>query len=252
MSKYVNVEYNVSDVVREDPKKKRGWKPNNKNSEAKKVQNPSREEKQNIKPAEELPDQRRKTVIIPPTMITPEKKPVLTQQRPASESRRSNPANKLKTDSPWQFSPRGIDRDLALLQLDMKISKFRVDHPSPYDEPIQRMATAGTDREHHHVQNPKLDKSIHLRGRVDPKTCGKIVNHELPFHPMLKEAKELGIHTERWNVMTLQSDDPERLKPTSSQMQSKSHDDFDHTFNSHSREGTRRRHSVEIVKKNAL
>ena len=267
MSHFVKIEYNIKDVEIEKPKKKRGWRSNanqsppKTSSEPKKViSTPSREEKNIINSSPQSPalsNRRQSEVIVSPReqpIITPrgvskkENSSPLIQKRPQSESRRMNLSEKkAKPDAPWQFSSVGLDREMTMLEQDLKISKYKLKHPSPYDDNVPKSVPVTEEREHHHA---KTDKTLHLRERLDSKTHGKIVNNSLPYHPGLKEVTDYGIHGRRWNVMTALSDDPDRLRPVHS-VQTKSHMDFDQTFNS-CLSKSRKEHTIEISKHDIL
>eukprot|EP01040_Poterioochromonas_malhamensis_P003351 gene3349-3575_t len=249
MSFFVKVEYDIHDVITEVDKKKK-----------KKVNFESRRSQLTMNsrpasaPAHVKSSQNRvnrgdkaeaSTPIVSSPPVSEREVRANLQKRPTS-AKRSNPLqSKHHPDAPWQFSSVGIDRDLSLFDQDLKISKFKITHPSPYDEvPEKRVEHSITPRECHHS---KSEKSVQHRERLDSKTSGNIVNNTLPFHPHLKENTQYGIHNDRWNVMTALEDDPERLKPII-HVQSKSHNDFSNTFNSESLNRSRRSNTIEIFR----
>jgi hypothetical protein len=267
MSYFVKVEYEIRDVIVDDPKKRksrpksagisRSSPPRNTND--KPVNSPQIKSGDLMRPKIESLSNHFITPVA--TAIEEFQKPKLEKKPTSAGSglpgRLRSGGRQRKAEASWQFSTVGIDRDMTLLDQDLKISSFRMNHPSIYEEYNQEKrfsspSAAGvegesTERNHHHS---KSTKSVCHRNRLDSKTCGNIKNNSLPFHPHLKDTVDHGIHGQRWNIMTIPEDDPERLKPAL-HTQTKSHDDFSNSFNS-CKFQTGRSHTVQIMKPNLL
>ncbi len=76
------------------------------------------------------------------------------------------------------------------------------------------------------VREPGMLPSRH---RLSSKTFGKALNYDLPLHPELKTRLDHGIHATKWNVMTIATDDEDRLFPTMNRP-TVAHDDFEKAF----------------------
>jgi hypothetical protein len=85
-------------------------------------------------------------------------------------------------------------------------------------------------RDYHETYQPVREAGLlSARERLNPKTSGKVANHSLPLYPSLRERLDHGIHADRWNVMTVESDDADRLLPVLHRP-GKSHEDFEHAY----------------------
>jgi len=166
-------------------------------------------------------------------LITPPK--IIQKPNPSSSinpNKRPDPSAKRKPPlEPWKFSEKGIDRDLLILEQDVHISEYRHRHPGPYDNNPNTSATKENPMKSPHFTKESIHHS-NILPRIRPfsKTSGTIVNNQFPLYPFLKTNLDHGIHDTRWNVMSVQQDDPDRCKPEYNQP-GKSHDDFDRSYN---------------------
>jgi hypothetical protein len=85
-------------------------------------------------------------------------------------------------------------------------------------------------KDYHEVYQPVREVGqLSPRHRLCSKTIGKAVNHDLPLYPALKERLDHGIHTTRWNVMSIPTDDLDRLFPIRNRP-TVTHEDFEQAF----------------------
>jgi hypothetical protein len=252
MASFVKVEYDIKDVKpekKEKPKKRLG-------SGRAKQSEPTT----TTKAPKPLPFASIANNLQPPANVTPramtadstnqrEVQPSASPAkllRPSSTNvvRRADPADKRKPpDEPWKFSEKGIDRDMLILQQDLDIQAFRHRHPNVYEVPKE------TKNPHFTKDAIKNNPTI-SRYRPVPKTSGNILNNSLPMYPFLKTNLDHGIHPARWNVMTIEKDDPDRCKPELDRP-GKSHTDFDKSFNSY-QSATKVHDYVKVIKERVV
>lgn len=142
-----------------------------------------------------------------------------------STHHRMNPSSRIPTNvQGFTFSGKAPDRDLLRLEQDMKINGFRLRHPEIYEPPPDppKAPHLNTATIHHSVD---ADNFL-PRDRTVPKSSGANLNNPLPHYPFLKTNSDHGIHSTRWNVMTIPSDDPDRLRPDQTNRVTSSHADF--------------------------
>lgn len=173
---------------------------------------------------------------LPRLPLRPKSANVLTKHSQRSESTMMNkPA--------WRFDS-SIDRERLLQEQDLAISSYRLQHSSIYDEEgEEERGVEGVEGEGHKVRGrnsralPRPKTSSHPvpspsegygRNRILPQTSGTVRNNPLYQYPFLREDKT-GIHPKRWSVMTIETDDPDRLKPVL-QAPGKSQADFHRYF----------------------
>lgn len=248
MASFVKVEYDIKDVK---PEKKE--KPKKRSGRAKQSEPTTTTLTKAPKP---LPFASIVNNLQPPANITPRavtsdstKQPSASPAkllRPSSANvvRRTDPADKRKPpDEPWKFSEKGIDRDMLIIQQDLDIQAFRLRHPNIYEAPKDT-------KDPHFTKDVIKNNPTISRYRPAPKTSGNVLNNTLPFYPFLKTNVDHGIHPARWNVMTIEKDDPDRCKPELDRP-GKSHTDFNKSF--HSYQSTNKVHDyVKVIKERVV
>lgn len=241
MAHFVKVEFSIKDVKRPSPPKRRSQRPPKQSPQKKVV---------TIKDGfTELVDHARQENRPGPEAVVeePHHPPLLTHDgrlTTASPPRKNihinhhvktihriNPADKLPRQRTLQpemyFSIKPPDRDILLTEQDLLISSFRLQHPSIYEDLQVSARLPELKREDcHHLAG--VGRLI-PRDRTQPKTTGTILNDSLPFHPKLKADLDHGIHPQRWNVMTIQQDDVDRLLPMTTRPSTR-HEDFERVF----------------------
>eukprot|EP01039_Chlorochromonas_danica_P004453 gene4453-4878_t len=146
----------------------------------------------------------------------------------------------------WRFDS-SIDRERLLQEQDLAISSYRLQHSSIYGDSRLDDDDEGEEGEDggegHNARGniskvlPRPKSSSHPipspsegygRNRILPQTSGTVRNNPLYQYPFLREDKT-GIHPKRWSVMSIETDDPDRLKPVL-QAPGKSQADFHRYF----------------------
>lgn len=215
MSQFVKVEYNITDVLPEKKEKLKrlGSARKTKLNEvvSSKTTRPPVVTPQ-PSPRREYKEPDTNTIGSPAKLLKPS----------TTVPKRSDPTTKRKPpDEPWTYSAKCPDRDALILEQDLNVTAFRHRYPTVYD------VSNETKAPHFNKQAPKVDPTAQ-RTRPLPKTSGNVLNSSLPFYPFLNENH--GIHPVRWNVMTVDKDDPDRCKPELNKP-GKNHTDFDKSFN---------------------
>lgn len=145
-------------------------------------------------------------------------------------TQRINPAKKIPADEgAFKFSAKPPDREALRREQDTKIGAYRSRHPEIYEPPTESPKEPELRRDacHHDVTQRMLP-----RDRTSARSNKVHLNDPLPYYPFLRENQNHGIHKERWSVMTIPADDPERCRPQTTGTATKSHSDFDKWYNS--------------------
>lgn len=145
-------------------------------------------------------------------------------------TQRINPAKKIPVDEgAFKFSAKPPDREALRREQDTKIGAYRSRHPEIYEPPVEAPKEPELRRDtcHHDVTQRILP-----RDRTSARSNKVHLNDPLPYYPFLRENQNHGIHKERWSVMTIPADDPERCRPQTTGTATKSHGDFDKWYNS--------------------
>lgn len=141
---------------------------------------------------------------------------------------RFNPAKRVPPiEDGFKFSAKPPDRDELLRDQDRKILAYRQRHPEIYEPPTDFPKSPHLERE---ACRHDVNERITPRDRTTAKSNRAHAQDPLPFYPFLRENENHGIHKERWNVMTVPSDEPERFRPHTTGTATKSHEDFDKWF----------------------
>eukprot|EP01031_Cornospumella_fuschlensis_P031159 gene31159-37656_t len=126
-------------------------------------------------------------------------KPNPARPKSASQLHRQNPHDRLpRVSEPWKFTAKSVDFDELIVEQDLYISRFRLQHPEIYDD--ARVTDSSPRPSSRPTSAPH--KSLHnfSKMRFHAHSIAYAKNHPFPQYPFLHE--DNGIHKERWSVMT--------------------------------------------------
>jgi hypothetical protein len=117
----------------------------------------------------------------------------LPPRRPQSGLSRRGPHHPLPDDKhPWNSNCSRPDRDDLIISQDLEVSRCRAKHHEPLHTNSPQL------QEVHSRKERKACSSRENRDRPLHHSFGAVANDPLPFHPLLHEVGDMGIHNKRW------------------------------------------------------
>lgn len=240
----VKVQYEIHDVVKEEPKRGKSRRPQT----AHFSQNDSR-----IKPntADNVLKLRQTDVDVPkyvphPEVRSPHDFP-LPKKPTSSHLSRRNPHPVHRFDKPdWNTSLTVPDRDLLIIDQDLEVAKFR-ELNSFFEDGEEHRPEPALAPIHTRKNSKQLESEEH-RDRWVHHSFGAVANNPLPFYPHLHQTS--GIHAERWRndaKLTVGYDDWAKPASKGAKTQQDFHKHFRSPANPVPIQGVNKQHSFASI-----
>lgn len=241
----IRVQYEIHDVVREEPKRLKVRRPQTTSSVTSNRNKVSNEGHIGLKA--KISDVEGPKYVPQETRLTSD---LPLPQRPSSTSHisRRNPHNRLQSNKPdWNSSLTVPDRDFLIIDQDLEVAKFRESH-NFFDNTEEDHRPEPVLSSQNTRKNSKCLESEEHRDRWVHHSFGAVANNPLPFYPHLHETT--GIHADRWRSdAKLSVEYEDWAKPASKG--AKLQDDFHKNFRSHAKsvpiQGVSMQHSFASI-----